>query len=269
MPAPPVEVHDMTVAYHRKPVLWDIDLVVPEGQLVGIVGPNGAGKSTLIKAVLGLVPLASGKVEIFGQPYDAAAAPGRLRAAARDGRLGFSRHRAFDVVLMGTYGRLGWFRRPGGRATTAARAMPGAGRAWPSLPAGRSANSPAGSSSGCFWLARWPRTRRSTSWTSRSRASTRPPSRRSSRCCKRCANSGKTVLVVHHDLQTVPEYFDYVILLNMRLVAAGPIGHHVHHRKPADDLRRPADDPRRSGRGRAHAESASAMNGVGPRRSPC
>ncbi len=66
-----LEVHDMTVAYRRKPVLWDIDLEVPEGQLVGIVGPNGAGKSTLIKAILGLVPLASGKVEIYGKPYDA------------------------------------------------------------------------------------------------------------------------------------------------------------------------------------------------------
>jgi manganese/zinc/iron transport system ATP- binding protein len=59
-----LEIHDMTVAYHRRPVLWDVDLEVPEGKLVGIVGPNGAGKTTLIKAALGLVPLASGKVEI-------------------------------------------------------------------------------------------------------------------------------------------------------------------------------------------------------------
>ena len=63
------EIHDMTVAYYRRPVLWDIDLTVPEGKLVGIVGPNGAGKTTLIKAALGLVPLASGKVEIYGKSY--------------------------------------------------------------------------------------------------------------------------------------------------------------------------------------------------------
>jgi len=69
MPPPPVEIHDMTVAYHRKPVLWDIDLTVPEGKLVGIIGPNGAGKSTLIKAALGLAPLVSGKVEYYGKPY--------------------------------------------------------------------------------------------------------------------------------------------------------------------------------------------------------
>src|SRR5688572_33222840 len=67
-PAPILEVHDVTVAYHRKPVLWDIDLTLTEPALVGVIGPNGAGKSTLIKAVLGLVPLASGRVEIFGRP---------------------------------------------------------------------------------------------------------------------------------------------------------------------------------------------------------
>ena len=106
------EVHDMTVAYHRRPVLWDIDLTIPEGKLVGIVGPNGAGKTTLIKAALGLVPLASGKVEIYGKSYE-----------EQRHLIGYVPQRESvdwdfpvtvrDVVLMGTYGRLGWFRRPG------------------------------------------------------------------------------------------------------------------------------------------------------------
>ena len=106
------EIHDMTVAYYRRPVLWDIDLTVPEGKLVGIVGPNGAGKTTLIKAALGLVPLASGKVEIYGKSY-----------AEQRRLVGYVPQRESvdwdfpvtvrDVVLMGTYGRLGWFRRPG------------------------------------------------------------------------------------------------------------------------------------------------------------
>ena len=110
--APALEIHDMTVAYHRKPVLWDVDLVVPEGKLVGIVGPNGAGKTTLIKAVLGLLPLASGKVEIYGKPYD-----------QQRHLIGYVPQRESvdwdfpvtveDVVLMGTYGRLGWCRRRG------------------------------------------------------------------------------------------------------------------------------------------------------------
>ncbi|MEE3336849.1 MAG: ATP-binding cassette domain-containing protein, partial [Candidatus Latescibacterota bacterium] len=66
----PIRIHDMTIAYHRKPVLWDVDLDVPEGQLVGIVGPNGAGKSTMILAIMNLVPKASGWVRIYGKPYE-------------------------------------------------------------------------------------------------------------------------------------------------------------------------------------------------------
>ncbi|MEN9778660.1 MAG: hypothetical protein RJB04_2415, partial [Verrucomicrobiota bacterium] len=57
---PPLEIHDLTVAYRNKPVLWGIDLVAPPGKLIGIVGPNGAGKSTLIKACMGLLPCSSG-----------------------------------------------------------------------------------------------------------------------------------------------------------------------------------------------------------------
>ena len=63
-----VEIHDLTVAYDRKPVLWDVDVALPAQRLIAIVGPNGAGKSTLLKAMLGLVPLASGEISIFGKP---------------------------------------------------------------------------------------------------------------------------------------------------------------------------------------------------------
>ena len=65
----PLTVHDMTVAYQRKPVIWDVELNIPQGKLVGIVGPNGAGKSTLIKACLDLIPKTSGVVRIYGKPY--------------------------------------------------------------------------------------------------------------------------------------------------------------------------------------------------------
>jgi len=107
-----LDIHDVTVAYHHKPVLWDIDLTLHEPALVGVIGPNGAGKSTLVKAILGLVPLASGAVTIFGQP-----------AKNVQGRIGYFPQRTsvdwdfpvnvLDVVLMGTYGKLGWCRRPG------------------------------------------------------------------------------------------------------------------------------------------------------------
>src|SRR5688572_4684120 len=107
-PESPLSIHDMTVAYHRKPVLWDVDLDIPRGKLVGIVGPNGAGKSTLIKAAMDLVPKASGRVMIFGKPYR------RQRSL-----VGYVPQResvdwdfpvsALDVVAMGRYGKIGWF----------------------------------------------------------------------------------------------------------------------------------------------------------------
>ena len=98
--APPLEIHDLTVAYRNKPVLWGIDLVAPAGKLIGIVGPNGAGKSTLIKACMGLLPCSSGWVNAFGRPV-----------AQSLGRVGYVPQResvdwdfpvsVMDVVLMG------------------------------------------------------------------------------------------------------------------------------------------------------------------------
>jgi manganese/zinc/iron transport system ATP- binding protein len=109
---PPVEVHDLTVSYDKKPVLWNIDVTIPEGQIIGIIGPNGAGKSTLIKAIMGLIPAESGWVKIYGEPL-----------ARQRGLVGYVPQResvdwdfpvtVSDVVMMGTYGRLGLFRRPG------------------------------------------------------------------------------------------------------------------------------------------------------------
>jgi manganese/zinc/iron transport system ATP- binding protein len=210
----------MTVAYHRKPVLWDIDLTVPEGKLVGIVGPNGAGKTTLIKAVLGLVPLASGKVEIYGRPY-------------REQRrlIGYVPQRESvdwdfpvtvrDVVLMGTYGRLGWIRRPGRpEREIADRCL-----AQVSMTefARRQIRQLSGGQQQRVFLAR------ALAQNARVYFMDEPFSGVDAateaaiiELLQQLRSAGKTVFVVHHDLQTVRSYFDYVILVNMRLVACGP-----------------------------------------------
>jgi manganese/zinc/iron transport system ATP- binding protein len=109
---PAIEVTDLTVAYGERPVLWDVDLTVPPSTLMAIVGPNGAGKTTLIKAILGLLPIAAGQVLIYGQPY-----------SEQRRLVGYVPQRGsvdwdfptsvLDVVTMGRYGALGWFRRPG------------------------------------------------------------------------------------------------------------------------------------------------------------
>jgi manganese/zinc/iron transport system ATP- binding protein len=221
MAAPPVEVHDMTVAYHRKPVLWDIDLVVPQGQLVAIVGPNGAGKSTLIKAILGLIPLASGKVEIFGLPYE-----------QQRHLVGYVPQRetvdwdfpvtALDVVLMGTYGRLGWFRRPGGAERK--RATECLDQVGMSRYGGRQIRQLSGGQQQRVFLARALAQDAQIYFMDEPFAGVDAATEQAIvELLQALRKQGKTVLVVHHELQTVKEYFDYVILLNMRLVAAGPV----------------------------------------------
>lgn len=220
MAVPPLEIHDMTVAYHRKPVLWDIDLVVPEGTLVGIVGPNGAGKSTLIKAALGLVPLASGKVEFYGQPY-----------ARQRHLVGYVPQResvdwdfpvtALDVVLMGTYGRLGWVRRPGQRERQQAQEC--LERVGMAEFARRQIRQLSGGQQQRVFLARALAQDAQIYFMDEPFAGVDAATEQAIvALLQRLRAGGKTVLVVHHDLQTVRQYFDYVILINMRLVEAGP-----------------------------------------------
>ena len=216
-----LEIHDMTVAYHRRPVLWDIDLEVPEGKLVGIVGPNGAGKTTLIKAVLGLTPLASGKVEIYGRPYEEQR---RL--------VGYVPQRESvdwdfpvtvrDVVLMGTYGRIGWFRRPGRQEReTADRCLEQVGML--SL-ARRQIRQLSGGQQQRVFLARALAEDAQVYFLDEPFSGVDAATETAIvDLMHQLRSDGKTVFVVHHDLQTVREYFDYVILLNMRLIACGPI----------------------------------------------
>jgi manganese/zinc/iron transport system ATP- binding protein len=215
-----LDVHDVTVAYHRKPVLWDIDLTFREPRLVGIVGPNGAGKSTLIKAVLGLVPLASGRVTILGKPYH------------RQRRLvGYVPQResvdwdfpvsVLDVVLMGTYGRLGWCRRPGSKERAWARqCLEKVGLA--DL-AGQQIGQLSGGQQQRTFLARALAQRAEVYFMDEPMAGVDAATERVIfELLRELRDRGKMVLVVHHDLRTVPQYFDHVVLLNMRLVASGP-----------------------------------------------
>jgi manganese/zinc/iron transport system ATP- binding protein len=221
MSATALEIHDMTVAYQRRPVLWDIDLEVPEGQLVGIVGPNGAGKTTLIKAVLGLVPLASGKVEIYGKPYD------QQRAL-----IGYVPQRESvdwdfpvtvqDVALMGTYGRLSWFRRPGrAERQLAAECLEQVGL---TPLARRQIRQLSGGQQQRVFLARALAQDAQVYFMDEPFAGVDAATEAAIfELLRNLRARGKTVFVVHHDIQTVNKYFDQVILLNMRLVASGPV----------------------------------------------
>ena len=218
----PLCVHDMTVAYHRKPVLWDVDFDAPEGELIGIVGPNGAGKSTLLKAVLDLVPRASGRVMIYGQPYK-----------KQRHLVGYVPQResvdwdfpvnALDVVAMGCYGRIGWCRpvtRKHKRAALAALDRVGMADY-----AHRQISQLSGGQQQRVFLAR------ALVQDARLYLMDEPfagvdaaTEQAVVRVLRDLQAEGKTVVVVHHDLQTVPDYFGYVMLLNMRIVAHGATG---------------------------------------------
>jgi len=216
----PLAVHDLTVAYHRKPVLWDIDLDIPEGKLAGIVGPNGAGKSTLIKACLDLIPKTSGRIGIYGKPY---------RAQRR--LVGYVPQResvdwdfpvsALEVVAMGTYRRLGWFRRVGRQQKEAAMAAlekVGIGHL-----ADRQISQLSGGQQQRVFLARALAQDARVYFMDEPFAAVDAATEAAIvELLQELNAQGKTCLVVHHDLATVTRYFDWLILLNMRVVASGP-----------------------------------------------
>src|SRR5690242_3453889 len=106
-----LEISGLQVSYGAQPVLEGVSFQLAPGQLVGIIGPNGAGKTTLLKAILGLVPTDAGRITASGAAI-----------SRRGGHVAYVPQRdainwrfpatVADVVLMGRYGRLGWFKRP-------------------------------------------------------------------------------------------------------------------------------------------------------------
>jgi len=216
----PVAIHDMTVAYNRKPVLWDVDLDVPEGTLVGIIGPNGAGKSTLIKAVLDLIPRASGDVMIYGKPYREQSEHVAYVPQRESVDWDFPVD-ALDVVTMGRYARIGWC-RPVTRAHRE-HARVALERVGMADYAHRQISQLSGGQQQRVFLARALAQDADIYFMDEPFAGVDAATEKIIvEILRGLRSSGKTVLAVHHDLQTVPEYFDHLIMLNMRVVAVGP-----------------------------------------------
>jgi len=217
----PLSVHDLTVAYNRKPVLWDIEFEAPDRALIAIVGPNGAGKSTLIKAVLGLVPAASGLVEVYGRPV-----------ARQRQLIGYVPQRgsvdwdfpvsALEVVAMGLYGRIGWLRPVARRHRETARAcLDQVGMA---DYADRQISQLSGGQQQRVFLARALAQEARLYFMDEPFAGVDAATEAAIVDLLRMLRAtGRTVICVHHDLATVPDYFDHVLLMNVRLVAAGPV----------------------------------------------
>lgn len=216
-----IDVTDLTVAYKEKPVLWDVDFSVPAGKLLAIVGPNGAGKTTLIKSILGLIRPAAGRVLIYGKTY-------------RQQRhlVGYVPQRgsvdwdfptnALDVVMMGRYGALGWIRRPGWRERELALAALDKVRMGDF--ADRQISQLSGGQQQRVFLARALVQDAAIYFMDEPFQGVDATTERAIvALLHELREQGKTVVVVHHDLSTVADYFDWVTLLNVRRVAHGPV----------------------------------------------
>ncbi|GAV14526.1 manganese transport system ATP-binding protein MntB [Paenibacillus sp. NAIST15-1] len=215
----PLRVSGLTVAYQKKPVLRNVSFTIPEGNLIGIIGPNGAGKSTLIKSVLGLIPRVSGEVNIFGKPY----------SESRK-RVGYVPQResvdwdfptnALDVVMMGRYGHLGWFKRPGAKEKEIA--LDCLAKVGMADFADRQISQLSGGQQQRVFLARALAQNADIYFMDEPFVGVDAMTEKAIiTLLNELKRQGKTVLVVHHDLATVKEYFDWVMLLNVELVACG------------------------------------------------
>ncbi len=220
-PTSPLSVHAMTVAYHQRPVIWDVEYEAPAQALIAIVGPNGAGKSTFMKACLGIIPRATGLVEFWGKRFE-----------EQRHRVGYVPQResvdwdfpvsAIDVVCMGRYGMIGWFRRVSREHRS--RAMECLEMVGLSDFAHRQINQLSGGQQQRVFLARALAQEASLYFMDEPFAGVDAATERSIvEILKQLKADGKTVIVVHHDLSTVADYFDNVVLLNTRIIAHGPV----------------------------------------------
>lgn len=217
----PFQVRQLSVNYGVTPALWDISFQIPAGQLVAVVGPNGAGKSTLLKASLGIIKPISGSVSFFGQPLKKSRNQIAYIPQKESVDWDFPMT-VYDLVLMGRYGRLNLFRLP----KKEDKAL-----AWKYLAlvglegvADRQIKELSGGQQQRAFLARalaqeadlYLMDEPFSGVDAASKAIITP-------LLTDLKYQGKTLIVVHHDLDSVPALFDMVILLNMHLVAAGPV----------------------------------------------
>lgn len=215
-----VEMRDVTVRYADRVALDSVTLSIPEGQLVAVVGPNGAGKSSLFKAMVGLVPLAEGEVDLLGQPTrDRGAADVSYVAQRGEFDWRFPVH-VEDVVLMGRYPHLGWFRRPA--AQDRAIACAALERVRMAEFAGRQIGELSGGQQQRVFLAR------ALAQDARLVLLDEPFSGVDAVAeqiifdlLAELEAEGRTIVVATHDLNTVLSHFSTVAIINHRLVAYG------------------------------------------------
>ncbi|MBS0606042.1 MAG: metal ABC transporter ATP-binding protein [Parachlamydiales bacterium] len=221
-----LRVDQLTVNYDKTPVLWDVHFEIPEGKLVGIIGPNGAGKSTLLKSLLGMTKPLSGVIEFYGKPFkkvrnQIAYVPQR---SSVDWDFPIT---AFDLVLMGRYGKLGYFKWAKASDKEAARrALDMVGML---AFADRQISQLSGGQQQRLFIARALLQDADFYLMDEPFAGVDMATEKAIIGLMDALKAeGKTLCVVHHDLGTVDTYFDWVIMLNTCLIASGPVAEVFH-----------------------------------------
>lgn len=217
---PIVEVHNLTVTYQKKPAIWNIDFSLPSASIVGIVGPNGAGKSTVTKAIMGLVSIASGYVKLWEQPLDKV----RKRVSYMPQRETIDWDfpaSALDIALMGRYGQMGLWKRLSKQDREIAHdALQKVGM---TAFANRQISQLSGGQQQRVFLARALAQQADLYLMDEPFAGVDATTENAIlQLMTDMRNEGKTIIVVHHDLQSAYQYFDWIVMLNTKLVASGP-----------------------------------------------
>lgn len=219
---PPCVVENISAAYRDRLALSGVSFTVPSGEIMAILGPNGAGKSTLIKAMLELIPRVSGKAEFFGKNLSRVRK--RIAYMPQSASIDWDfPARVKDVVLMGTYTHLGWLRRPGKKEHQAALA------AMEQLDisdlANRQISELSGGQKQRTFVARALAADADLLVMDEPFAGVDMKSEKTIlQVLRSLASSGKTILLVHHDLATVREFCSSVLLLREgNLVASGSL----------------------------------------------
>ncbi|WP_373019839.1 metal ABC transporter ATP-binding protein [Thiomicrorhabdus sp.] len=217
----PITVNNLNMRYQYKPVLTDVSFEIPEGKTIAIVGPNGAGKSTLLKGIMGLEPLIEGEVKFFGEPL----AKKRLATAYVPQREEIDWDfpiDVMDVVLMGRHGQLKLWQRPSKLDYEIAEQALKDLQMWDFKD--RQISQLSGGQQQRVFLARALAQQASLYLMDEPFAGVDVATEKAIiELFKTLKSQGKTIVCVHHDLNTVGEYFDWIIFINARLVAAGPV----------------------------------------------
>lgn len=212
---------NLSVAYGAVPVLRQVDLRVPAGVVMGVVGPNGAGKSTLISAMLGLVTPLTGHTRFFDQQLSQVRRKVGYMPQATSVDWDFPTTVA-DVVTMGTYGALGWLRRPGRRERS--QALAAMEQTGITDLARRQIGELSGGQRQRVFLARALSQGPELFFMDEPFQGIDAKSQRAIvAVLHQLREQGSTVVIVHHDLATVRDICDHVTLLNGSVISSGPV----------------------------------------------